>query len=96
LFGIRGRKAKDGGGGPTCGTYLVAVTTAAMRERIEPTYGTRPTGAVTRPLDGSALSLAGNAHAGEGSRSGTTTSSPAAMATLDLAWTRLKKWGRER
>jgi hypothetical protein len=22
LFGIRGRKAKDGGGGPTCGTYV--------------------------------------------------------------------------
>jgi hypothetical protein len=42
-------------------------------------------GAATRPLDGGALSLAGNMHAGEGSRSGATTSPSAVIGhTLDL------------
>jgi hypothetical protein len=53
--------------------------------------GTGPTGAVMRPLDGGVhsgvLSRAGNAHAGEGSRGGVTTSPPAVMATL---WISLK------
>jgi hypothetical protein len=48
--------------------------------------GQGPWGAVTRLFDSGALSLTGNAHAGEGSRGGTTTSPPATMAkTLDLA-----------
>jgi hypothetical protein len=59
---------------------------AVASRRCAETGATGSTGVVTRPLDGDALSLAGNAHAGEGSRGGATTSPPATMAkTLDLA-----------
>jgi hypothetical protein len=58
--------------------------------------GTGPTSAVMRLLNGGVhdgmLSRAGNAHAGEGSRGGVTTSPPAVMATL---WISLKNaWGK--
>ena len=56
-----------------CGPYLAAVITANVREwpllaAILPARGAGHTGAVARPLDGGAVSLAGNALAGEGIR----------------------------
>jgi hypothetical protein len=73
-------------------TRRVGRSTRTTKQGATPPRDLGAKGTVARPLDGGALSLAGNAHAGEWSNGGATTLR--CGHSVDFASTSLGKWRR--